>query len=195
MKKIDRSAKVRTGFHQAKWDEPVIFELSQPGERGILVNKADPKVAEARFVVALATQKFDDAERELSALSKADVDQAGGIVYQFRLAMARGRYAEDLTIHHRPSPARDSTLRRRHGIRNTLWFTWLRRPVGRAMRRSAFLATTVPRDKTSLLAFAEAAAGLPWVLRERRAAPDWVERGLRALELPQRESGARTYVG
>ena len=45
MKKIDRSNPVRTGFHQAKWDEPVIFELSQPGERGILVNKADPQVA------------------------------------------------------------------------------------------------------------------------------------------------------
>ena len=39
MKKIDRSSKVRTGFHQAKWDEPVIFELSKHGERGILVNK------------------------------------------------------------------------------------------------------------------------------------------------------------
>ena len=45
MKKIDRSSKVRTGFHQAKWDEPVIFELSRSGERGILVNKADAQVA------------------------------------------------------------------------------------------------------------------------------------------------------
>jgi len=26
-------------FHQAKWDEEVIFELSQEGERGILVPK------------------------------------------------------------------------------------------------------------------------------------------------------------
>ena len=40
MKKIDRSSKVRTGFHQAKWDEPVIFELTNKGERGILVNHA-----------------------------------------------------------------------------------------------------------------------------------------------------------
>ena len=45
MKRIDRSSKVRTGFHQAKWDEPVIFELTRPGERGILVGKADEKVA------------------------------------------------------------------------------------------------------------------------------------------------------
>ena len=36
MKKIDRSALVRD-FHQAKWDEPIIFELSTPGERGIIV--------------------------------------------------------------------------------------------------------------------------------------------------------------
>ena len=40
MKKIDRSSKVRTGFHQAKWDEPVIFELSRAGERGILDRKS-----------------------------------------------------------------------------------------------------------------------------------------------------------
>ena len=47
MKKIDRSNPVRTGFHQAKWDEPVIFELSQKGERGVLVNKAEKAVCEA----------------------------------------------------------------------------------------------------------------------------------------------------
>lgn len=28
-------------FHQAKWDEPVIFELSQKGERGILIPEAE----------------------------------------------------------------------------------------------------------------------------------------------------------
>ena len=36
MKKINREARVRT-FHQAAWNEPVIFELTAPGERGILV--------------------------------------------------------------------------------------------------------------------------------------------------------------
>ncbi len=34
-------------FHQAKWDEEVIFELSAPGERGLLVPPAEPEVAEA----------------------------------------------------------------------------------------------------------------------------------------------------
>jgi glycine dehydrogenase subunit 2 len=28
-------------FHQARWDEPIIFELSQPGQRGILVPEVD----------------------------------------------------------------------------------------------------------------------------------------------------------
>ena len=44
MKKIQRSGAVRTGFHQAKWDEPVIFELSRPGERGVLPPRAHPAV-------------------------------------------------------------------------------------------------------------------------------------------------------
>ncbi|MER5995251.1 MULTISPECIES: glycosyltransferase family 2 protein [Streptomyces] len=104
-------------------------------------------------------------------------------------------YADHLTIHHHASPVRDSTLRRRHGIRNTLWFTWLRRPAGPALRRTLDLARTVPRDTTSLRAFAEAAAALPWVLRERRVLPHEVESRLRLLEPAQRTSTARRYTG
>ncbi|HOO65158.1 MAG TPA: glycine dehydrogenase subunit 2, partial [Synergistaceae bacterium] len=32
-------------FHQARWDEPIIFELSAPGERGILLPPAEEEVA------------------------------------------------------------------------------------------------------------------------------------------------------
>ncbi len=32
-------------FHQARWDEPVVLELSRPGERGVLVPAAEPDVA------------------------------------------------------------------------------------------------------------------------------------------------------
>lgn len=46
MERIDRSAQVREGFHQAKWDEPIIFELSTPGERGIDVPKAEQEIQE-----------------------------------------------------------------------------------------------------------------------------------------------------
>lgn len=43
MKKIQRDSKVRD-FHQAKWDEPIIFELSNKGERGILVPKSEEEL-------------------------------------------------------------------------------------------------------------------------------------------------------
>ncbi|MGA4845708.1 glycosyltransferase family 2 protein [Streptomyces sp. G5(2025)] len=104
-------------------------------------------------------------------------------------------YADHLTIHHHPSRIRDTTLRRAHGIRNTLWFTWLRRPARPALRRTAHLARTVPRDIVSARAFAEAAAALPWVVRERRVLPRAAEARLRALEEAQRHSSARRYVG
>ncbi|MEU3510167.1 glycosyltransferase [Streptomyces longwoodensis] len=104
-------------------------------------------------------------------------------------------YADHLTVHHQASTVRDPTLRRAHGIRNTLWFTWLRRPVRPALRRTLFLARTVPRDRVSLRAFAEAAAALPWVLRERRVLPVEVEERFRLLEDAQRRSTARQYTG
>ncbi|MCT4617808.1 MAG: aminomethyl-transferring glycine dehydrogenase subunit GcvPB [Marinisporobacter sp.] len=44
MKRINRNYKVRN-FHQAKWDEPIIFELSKKGERGVLVPQAEEEVA------------------------------------------------------------------------------------------------------------------------------------------------------
>ncbi len=33
-------------FHQAKWDEPIIFELSEPGQRGILVPPVEEEIRE-----------------------------------------------------------------------------------------------------------------------------------------------------
>mgnify|MGYP000438138500 CR=1 FL=1 len=42
---MDLKTKIRK-FHQAKWDEPILFELSQPGERGILMPKADAAIEE-----------------------------------------------------------------------------------------------------------------------------------------------------
>ena len=42
-----KKSKLRANFHQAKWDEPVVFELHTPGERGILVPEAEPEVAES----------------------------------------------------------------------------------------------------------------------------------------------------
>jgi GT2 family glycosyltransferase len=100
----------------------------------------------------------------------------------------------DMVVHHTPSVNRDAHTRRRNGIRNTLWFTWLRRPVGPALRRTWFLARTVPRDRVSLLGALDAVRGTPWVLRERCVLPPWAEARFLALEHAQAQSTARRYV-
>lgn len=41
--KTAKKTKVRN-FHQAKWDEPIIFELSTKGERGILVPEVEKEI-------------------------------------------------------------------------------------------------------------------------------------------------------
>ncbi|MFB9462347.1 glycosyltransferase family 2 protein [Streptomyces cinereospinus] len=104
-------------------------------------------------------------------------------------------YVPELTIHHAASTVRDSTARRVLGLRNTLWFTWLRRPWRSALRRTGYLMRTVPRDRASARAFALAAAGLPWVLRQRDPVPADLEARLVALERARRTSPARRYVG
>ncbi|AGL14977.1 glycosyltransferase family 2 protein [Actinoplanes sp. N902-109] len=104
-------------------------------------------------------------------------------------------YREDLVIHHQASQVRDARHRRRVGLRNTLWFTWLRRPLGPAVRRTAFLARTVPHDATSALAAWDAMRGLPWLIRQRNPRPPVVEARLAPLDEAQRRSVARRYVG
>jgi GT2 family glycosyltransferase len=104
-------------------------------------------------------------------------------------------YLDRLLVHHRASRLRDAGLRRRVGLRNTLWFTWLRRPLAPALRRTLFLVLTVPRDRTSVLAVWDAVRGLPWLLAERRPRSPDVEARLSALDAAQRASAARRYVG
>jgi hypothetical protein len=104
-------------------------------------------------------------------------------------------YRPGATVHHQASVLRDPARRRWPGIRSTLWFTWLRRPAGAAVRRTAELAATVPRDGVSAGAFGAALAGLPWVLRERQPLPPRVEARIRMLDEPRRHSAARRYVG
>ena len=91
---------------------------------------------------------------------------------------------------HRCPAGRDSRARRRAGIRDTLWTTWLRRRPSGAVRRTITVLRGLPRDRTSLAAVAEAARGLRWVLRERRPVPRHVEYGLRLLEEPRHRDSA-----
>jgi GT2 family glycosyltransferase len=104
-------------------------------------------------------------------------------------------YLDDLAVHHRASTSRDTRLRRRVGLRNTLWFTWLRRPFAPALRRTLFLARTVPHDRTSALGAWDAVRGLPWLITQRRPRRATVEARLSGLDAAQRTSTARRYLG
>jgi GT2 family glycosyltransferase len=103
-------------------------------------------------------------------------------------------YLEHLTIHHQASTARDPHKRRADGIRNTLWTTWLRRPLRPALRRTVHLLRTVPRDRVTAVGLVRAVRGLPWVLRERQVLPPHAEARFAALEDAQKKSTARRYV-
>jgi GT2 family glycosyltransferase len=103
-------------------------------------------------------------------------------------------YVPEIVAHHQASKLRDPHLRRRHGLRNTLWFTWLRRPLPSAIIRTTRQLSRVPRDRISLYAVADALRGLPWVLRERNVVPARMERGYQLLDEMQLSSKARRYV-
>lgn len=105
----------------------------------------------------------------------------------------RLRYVPDVVARHVPDHGTPSETIRRLGLRNTLWFAWLRRPVGPALRWSRHVLATSPRNRTTLLALLDALRGLPWVLRERRPLPHEVEAQMALLDAPKRRSAARRY--
>ncbi|UER55529.1 glycosyltransferase [Kineosporiaceae bacterium SCSIO 59966] len=102
-------------------------------------------------------------------------------------------YLEELTVHHQASTLRDERRRLRDGVRNTLWFTWLRRPLPAALRRTAAVLSDVRPGSPALAGVLAALRGLPWVLRERRVLPPRTEQRFRVLESAQRRSTARRY--
>lgn len=104
------------------------------------------------------------------------------------------RHVPELVVHHQASTVRDPGLRRAQGLRNTLWFQWLRRPAADAWRRSIATIHGAPRDRITVRAVAETIRSGTWVLRERRLAPPEVIAGLRALDRQQLTSKARRYV-
>ncbi len=124
---------------------------------------------------------FFDGEEELLA---ADLVNAGWALV----------FVPELLVHHQPSCARDAHDRRRRGIRNTLWFAWLRRPVRSALRRSVALVRRLPPDRVSAAGLLDAVRGARWVLRHRRVVSPEVEAGLRRLDHSQLTSRARRYV-
>ncbi|PWJ53827.1 Glycosyltransferase, GT2 family [Quadrisphaera granulorum] len=166
-------------------DSPVVgarLGLPGPALGSFLAGASVVRVSAFQQVGGFSARLWLGGEEELCA---ADLAAAG-----WELC-----YLPDLVVHHHASTLRDSSLRRRHGIRNTVWFTLLRRPWPAALRRLWVLARQVPKDRTTALAVGDALRGLPWVLRERRPLPPHAEARFLALEDAQTRSTARRYVG
>ena len=83
MKRIDRTQKVRTGFHEAKWDEPIIYELSKPGERGILPPHAEEKV---RKTVGDGVSALPAGLRRKQAVNLPELSQSRVLRHYLRLS-------------------------------------------------------------------------------------------------------------
>ena len=187
------SVTARIVVEPAGTDDPIVPELAQspvPGRPGlpgpalmsILAGASVLRCDAFREVGGFSPRLFLGGEEELLA---ADLAARGWVLC----------YLPGATLHHQASTLRDPTRRRWLGIRNTLWFTWLRRPPAAALRRTAELAVSVPRDTVSASAFAAAVGGLPWVLRERKPVPPSIEASIRLLDEPRRRSAARQYIG
>lgn len=91
-------------------------------------------------------------------------------------------YLPDVVVHHHPSPARHRSGRLRLQLRNDLWTLWLRRPPGRAARRSLAALRGAGMSLDTAGGAAAAVRGLPWVLRHRRRTRPSTEAVLRALD-------------
>lgn len=88
-------------------------------------------------------------------------------------------YVPDVVVHHHPSPRRDAGRRRRLMLRNALWAAWLRLSVPDAVRRSRAVLDRARSHREQVGAMVAALGGLPWVLRQRRVVPPYIEEALR----------------
>jgi len=70
-------------FHQARWDEPIIFELSQPGQRGILPPEAE---GEVREIAGDVLSTIPDTLRRKQLPSLPEMSQAQVLRHYLRLS-------------------------------------------------------------------------------------------------------------
>src|SRR5581483_146240 len=91
-------------------------------------------------------------------------------------------YIDDIVVHHHPSPRRDAGRRAHLLLRNALWCAWMRRRLPDAIRRSRAVLERTESRRERAAALLAAVAGIPWVLRGRRAVPAYIEDSLRKLE-------------
>jgi GT2 family glycosyltransferase len=84
-------------------------------------------------------------------------------------------YVPEIMTYHAPASISRNSVRRQVTIlRNALWTAWLRRPGLDAILRTLRTLAQQPASVITWRAFAEALAGIPWILRERRVLSEHV---------------------
>ncbi|MBU1345002.1 MAG: aminomethyl-transferring glycine dehydrogenase subunit GcvPB [Proteobacteria bacterium] len=80
-------------FHQAKWDEPIIFELSEPGKKGIISPRTDLKILEERG------NAFDTFPGKLKRKTPPDLPELGQMeVVKHYLRLSQENLGADLNV-------------------------------------------------------------------------------------------------
>lgn len=80
-------------------------------------------------------------------------------------------YCDQLTVHHHPSPVRDSSLRRRMLARNAAWVAWLRLPLRDAWAATFRAFALLARERALLRDGFALLRGLAWALPRRHVVP------------------------
>lgn len=73
--------KLKENFHQARWDEPIIYEMSTPGVRGIIPPEPCDKI-----VAEVGEVSLPDSVRRQSELPLPEVDQKRVLAHWLRLS-------------------------------------------------------------------------------------------------------------
>lgn len=73
---------LRTNFHEARWDEPMIYELSTPGTRGILIPETEQGIIDS---VGDAAAALPESIKRKSALGLPEVDQKHVLAHYLHL--------------------------------------------------------------------------------------------------------------
>lgn len=100
-------------------------------------------------------------------------------------------YLPELEGHHYPSQNRNTYRRRVNILKNQLIYTWLRRPLPAALRKSALILSGAGFTKIAIHGLTAALAGFPGMIRERQVVPHFVEEQLRLLEKIDEERADR----
>ena len=68
-------------FHEAKWDEEMIFDLSVPGQRGIVVPKAEAEIVEK---IGKGSEKIPDRyeKKKTAESSRSTSDESKQTLYE-----------------------------------------------------------------------------------------------------------------